>query len=130
MHSLTISFGPTGTMWQLMFKTEEAAQVAFDILSTDEKNQDLYNPATVRTRVRLIDDFGQKLILTLQEIHGYVLEDMDISAGAHIERALHQTRMQGKAQRLAEADASIRQAGRGPAILSPGINPNGQWPRQ
>ena len=127
MHSLTINFGTT--VWQLMFKSEEAAQVAFDVLADAGSigSTDAYNPIT--QQVRLDDDFGQKLVLTRTAIHGYTLENMEESALAHIERALHQTRMQNKAQRMAEADASIRAAGRGPAILNPGIG-NGQWPRQ
>ncbi len=126
MHSLTINFGPTGTLWGLMFKSEESAQIAYDVLTgTRGEPTDDYNKTT--SLIRLVDDFGQKVVLERSAIHGYVLEDMDVSGMAHVERTHHQARLQRTASKLAESDASLRQVG--PAILNPGIG-NGQWPRQ
>ena len=127
MYSLTINFGRNGALWGLMFRTEEAAQVAFDILA-EPAVTDTYNPGS--KMVRLVDDFSQKMVLNRDTINGFVLENMDISGGAHIERALAQSRVQQKAQRMMEADPALRAGRQGPAILTPGIPGNGQWPRQ
>lgn len=118
MHCLTICFGPAGTTWALMFKTKEAAEANWNSVAMKSSN--------VVTRFR--DDFGQELVLETDKIHGIMLEDMSLSKLAHIERALHQARMQAEGQKMAQADPALAQAGRGPGIISPVPMGNGRFP--
>ena len=118
MHSLTICFGPAATIWTLLFKDEESAKKAY--LNTSE-------PAGV---FACTDDFGQTVLLDTKEIKGALLEDMDISVNALVERGLHQARAQAKAQVRAMADETIKSATRaqnqGPAVYTPGGMPMGR----
>lgn len=115
MFALTISFGPQGTMWRLLYKTEETAQRAYAV------TERVPNPY-------LEDDFGQKLHVHGQ-VHGIMLEDMEQSKLANIEMALHNARTQAGAQTRAANDPILKSAQmtRGPAMLSP-MGPNGGWP--
>jgi len=122
MFSLTICFGPAGTMWQLMFRTQEAAAAAATGYDS------IVNAGT--GRLILGDDFGQTLNMEAKDLHGCVLEDLSLSKAAHIERALHQARMQAEGQQQAETDAILRaaRARSGPAIIDPMGMPRGNFP--
>ncbi len=112
MFSLTISFGPTNVMWTLMFRNKEQGELAFAALKRPEFNG------------TLVDDFGQEIFLGFGGIHGVIFEDMELSKLAHIERALHQARMQAKGAEAAESDPVLRanRFRQGPAVLTPGMN--------
>ena len=118
MHSLTICFGPAATIWTLLFKEETAAKAAY--ASAKGVSPLLFS---------VTDDFGQAIALDVREIKGLLLEDMDISVNALVERGLHQARAQAKAQVRAMADETIKSAARaqnqGPAVYTPGGMPNG-----
>ena len=123
MLSLTIVFGPGPVVWTLMFKTEEAASNAKNSL------------CSVEGLTHIADDFGQSCTLLTSQIHGWMLENLDESKHAHIERALHQARTKITADKLAEADPVIREAARRqqggmpmiqPMHAMPG--PNGRFP--
>lgn len=126
MFSLTIVFGPGPMVWTLMYKTKEAAERANDLCGTFSTDN-LY----------LVDDFGQSCAIVEKEIRGWMVEDLDQSKFAHIERALHQTRTKVTADKLAEADPTIREAQRRaqggmpmiqPVPGMPGFGPNGRFP--
>jgi hypothetical protein len=124
MFSLTIVFGPGPMVWTLMFKTEEAAKSAKGKL--DDEMQEY---------VWLEDDFGQNCTITAKSISGYMLENMERSKLAHIERALHQARTQAKGAEIADSDPVLAQARRraqgGMPIMQPmptGFSPNGRFP--
>jgi len=112
MHSLTICFGPTGTIWTLLFKEEERAKSVFALLVGADGGA-----------LATVDDFGQQILIRPEEVRGMLLEDMDLSLMAQVERGLHQARAQGKAQERAMADPVIAQSLRrqqmGPAVMSP-----------
>lgn len=116
MHSLTICFGPTGTVWTLLYKTEEKAGECYGAY-TDAKLNKAYGPLIGS------DDFGQAFSLDIDQIHGMLLEDMDLSQMAQVERGLHQARSQAKAQTRAMQDPVIKESLRaqqmGPAVMSP-----------
>lgn len=125
MFSLTIVFGPGPMVWTLMFKTREAAEVAVEIIEVAKKNGDIHAE----------DDFGQKCKINPNELHGYMLEDLEQSRLAHIERALHQARTQAKGTELADADPVLRQARMkaqgGLGMIQPvpgGMMTNGRFP--
>jgi hypothetical protein len=111
MHIITIAFGNAPAMWQFVFKTEEAANVAWTDLNTFPPEPGNY--------INITDDFGQSATFELSNICGRMIEDMDKSKLAHIARSLHQQRTQAEFQKAAEADPAIRSAMRGPAVLSP-----------
>ncbi|MFA5902209.1 MAG: hypothetical protein WC829_24215 [Hyphomicrobium sp.] len=124
MHSLTIWFGPAATSIVLLYKEEEKACVVYNAFT---EHQVLH-----AEKGSLIgsDDFGQNFSIAIDGISGMLLEDMALSQEAAIERGLHQARSQAKAQKLAMTDpiisASLRQQQMGPAVLAPGMMPNGR----
>ena len=81
----------------------------------------------------IADDFGQNCEINSKQIAGYMLENLDQSKLAHIERALNHERTRIAADKLAEADPTIREARRRqqggmPMIqpMNPGLmTPNG-----
>lgn len=117
MHSLTICFGPTGTIWTLLYKTEEKAGQCYGAY-TEAKVLGKDGGPLIGS-----DDFGQAFSLDITQIHGVLLEDMDLSQMAQVERGLHQARAQAKAQTRAMADPVIKESLRaqqqGPAVMSP-----------
>jgi hypothetical protein len=123
MFSLTIVFGPGPMVWTLMYKNREKAEAHRNFLyGTDDQ-------------INLSDDFGQEASLKRTEIHGSMLEDMEQSKLAHIERALHQARTQAKGAEIADSDPVLAQARRraqgGMPIMQPmptGFSPNGRFP--
>jgi len=118
MHLLTIVFGPSPTPWALLFEKTEAADRAL----IDLKTAKAANAGTVD----IVDDFGQRAIIEVQTIHGFMLEDMEQSKLAHIERGLHQARTQARANQMAQGDPVLKNAAmmQGPAMLSPMGGPN------
>lgn len=113
MHLLTIVFGPTPTPWSLLFKKPELADKTFFDIQVAKRE----HAATVS----LMDDFGQRADVDVASIHGFMLEDMEQSKLAHIERGLHQARTQARAQQQAQADPALRAAAamQSPAMLTP-----------
>ena len=110
MHAITVIVGQIG--WSLLFKEESKAKEMSAILAKRE------NEFTV-----LEDDFGQKLDARTALIAGYMIEDMEQSKLAHVERALHQQRTQNLAQKIAESDPGLRinRMMNGPAMIQPGM---------
>ena len=108
MFCINVALGSTS--WRLLFKDEDKATEAFNVLDA-RANADL----------RVADDFGQVLVAHVDSMHGVMFEDLDQTKLAHIEMALHQARTQNAAQKMAASDPSLR-AGvnqAGPAIISP-----------
>jgi hypothetical protein len=115
MFSLTICFGPSATSWALMFRTKENANEAWNRMTLASEG-----------KTTLTDDFGQRGLIDLKSVHGLMLEDLDLTKQAHIQRALHHAHMQAEGQSAAMADPVLRaQGNRGPSILAPGGFPNG-----
>lgn len=113
MHSLSITFGPTGTTWRLLFKSQDSADAAVNFLSIDTGG--------VLARVSITDDFGQKACFEGRSIHGWMLENLDESKVAMIELNLHNSRTQASMQQRVDADPTLRAAAasRGPGLISP-----------
>ncbi len=68
MYSLTINFGPTGTAWALLFKEEAKAEEAYNAYMEAKMN------GADRNVLIGSDDFGQAYAISVDEIHGVVLE--------------------------------------------------------
>ncbi len=119
MHLLTIVFGPTPTPWALLFKTPEAADKTFIDLEVAKKTAIAVEG--IAPTISVADDFGQRATLDVKSIHGFMLEDMEQSKLAHIERGLHQARTQARANQMAQGDPVLKNAAmmQGPAMLSP-----------
>lgn len=123
MFSLTIAVG--NTAWAFLYKEKEVAEGAFATIrkhyfGPDEfgRKDDLY----------LQDDFGQQAVISRGSFHGFILEDLSVSKGAHIERALQQARTHAEAQTAWQNDPVARAAARGPSVLAPGMHmPNGRF---
>jgi hypothetical protein len=97
-----------------MFKTQETANKAIEF--------------TQNEWVNITDDFGQQASFRGEQIYGFLLEDLNASKLAHIERALHNARMQAEGQKMAQADPALVHASRGPNIISPMGMGNGRFP--
>lgn len=118
MYSISICFGPTGTIWSLLFRTQESAEKVHECI--------LAAIAEGGIIVSCADDFGQSFASPTAKIHGVVFEDMNRSKLAHQERMLHDARTKAGAQKTAQSDPQLRQAMQpaGPGIVSPFL-PNG-----
>lgn len=111
MFLVTIAIG--STTWALAFNSHDNAVRAYQQA----------RPLVMGGNVEIEDDYGQAFSGASTEIKGVLMEDMDKTALAHIERMVHATRTQIEAQKRAEADPKIRSARQmGPAVLTPGIN--------
>jgi hypothetical protein len=114
MHQISMNVG--NIVWALLFKTEEKALAAWEHYMNRDSD----------TVLRIEDDFGQTLDARPAIVNGAMLENLDLTKHAHIERALHQARTQAEAQAAGEADMALRAQRRGPAILQPiGMNGRG-----
>ena len=118
MHVISIAFGTAPAIWQFVFKTEDAAQTAWTNFNNFSPESGCY--------INITDDFGQTETFDVDKITGRMLENLDMSQQAHVERSLRQQRMQAKFQKAAESDPEIRAAMRGPAVLSPMPGFNGR----
>ena len=115
MYSLTVTFGPGPTVWRFLFRTKERAD-SYNAVHSMMPSQDLH----------IEDDFGQTGDIKALQIHGRMLENMDESMLAYVEMALHNARVQSKAQSRAEGDSTINLQRRGPAVLTPTMGGNGR----
>jgi hypothetical protein len=126
MFSLTIVFGPGPMVWTLLFKTEEAAVAARNSLQEAKESGE--------NDFELVDDFGQECFVKSSETSGWMLENLEQSRLAHIERALHQARTQAKGAEVADNDPVLKQARHraqgGMPMIQPmsSFRPNGGFP--
>lgn len=120
MYSMTVLFGASPVPWMLLFKSEAALQAV----------RGSYEMSPPGSEMRLRDDYGQELHINKNSIHGVLFEDMTQSRLAHIERALHQDRMNIEANNLRKADPAIagfmRAQGQSPGVITP-FGPNGAF---
>lgn len=114
MYGITVLVGSAA--WSLIFKTRESWQKARDLLDA---------PATSGSILRITDDYGQDCVCKVDGIHGFLAEEMAQSKLAHVERQIHGLHIQHAIQQRAEHDPTLRFAARGPAMLSPGMIPQG-----
>lgn len=123
MFSLTICFGPTGTLWTMLFKTEQNARQISDIIKEEMVTYKLQGKDGYG---EFNDEFGQSFSLAFSAIHGMMLEDLEQSKLAHIERALHQARTQALGQTMVESDSTLKAARQrqGAAIIQPFPGPS------
>lgn len=114
MHSLTICFGPTGTIWNLMFKSEEGLKAAEEKAMQDP---------TRETYFVMTDDYGQNVSIKREQIIATLLQDMDQSALVQIEVGVHNLRTQARTQQRAATEPALKAAmmAQGPAVLSGGV---------
>lgn len=124
MFSLSISFGPIGTTWRLLYKTEEKAFEHFAFANSPKDKTVDFNGDE---RIRLEDDFGQIASFKRDALHGIMLENLDQSKLGNIEMALHNAHVQAEGQSRAENDPALRSRVRGPSVISP-IGGNGRFP--
>ena len=126
MFSLSIALKDNPAVWMLLFKTKQTADAAYTKL-VPEVNTLLHGQPGQHPVVLLEDDFGQRAIVT--EFSGAIIEDLEQSKLAHIERALHDARTRVKANQMASADPALKTASmtQSPAVFSP---LNGGYPRQ
>ena len=114
MFSLTIALRGNPISWTLLYHKEETARAAFKLISAGQFFE-------------VGDDFGQEIFLPTNSHCAVLLEDLDKSALAHIERALHAARTNSKGQARMQQDPMLRASTltRGPDVLQPMRNGRG-----
>jgi hypothetical protein len=113
MYSLTICFGPAATSWMYLFKEEAKAGEAYNAY-VDHKMNHAKGGCLIGS-----DDFGQAYAIPFDEIRGMMLEDLDLTEQARIERSMVDARAQTKFNVRAKSDPTIQAAMRGPSVISP-----------
>ena len=115
MFNVSISHGPVGTVWALLFKTEEKA---VELLSTVVS---VHGKQAGEGILSGTDDFGQSYAIPFENIHAILLEDLDQIEQARIQRALADERVKAKFMVAAKSDPAIRQAiqGQQAPIMTP-----------
>lgn len=123
MFSLTIVFGSPAIPWTLLFNSQEAAETAFENYKSSKTTN--FNGENFIQK----DDFSQDLCIARTSLHGALLEDMDKSKLAAVERGIHQHKTQILAHKRGQQDPEIQAFARmnqmaagGPAVLQPGFN--------
>ena len=101
MYSLTINFGPTGTVWAFLFKEKDNAE---------ECRARAHEYIAESRGLEIIDDFGQRASFLPDSINGIVFEDLDQTEAARIYRSLAEERLKVKLMEAARADPVIRAA--------------------
>lgn len=115
MYSLSVIVGPV--VWSFMFKTEEEARKAqLHIATTVEPSS---STLTADCPFAVTDDFGQSATIRPSSIHGFMLEDLDQTKLAHIERTLFNALVQTEGAKRAQSDPRFR----APTLATPMINP-------
>ncbi len=121
MYAITVVIN--SAMFQLLYKTESAAREADKALK--------YDPSAAMgslSYISVTDDFGQEIHCDRKNLAGYVFETLEKSKLGHVERALHQQKVQMLAQKHAAADPALRMHSQmnGPAVMSPFPPPRNQ----
>jgi hypothetical protein len=116
MYNLTIHFGPNAVAWSFLFKDENKAQSAFTNVSS------VMGPSQLTTDFE--DDYGQKVTIFGQAIHGVLLENTELGTEARILRGLEQAKGQARATKRASSDPELQAAmrGQGPSVITPFAN--------
>lgn len=113
MFSLTIHFGPNAMVWALLFKEEAKAVSALRIANIAICEGSFF---------RLEDDFGQITIFGAGNATGVMLEDLEQTEAARIQRSLAEERCKVKLMEAAKTDPVIGAAIRrqqGAPVLTP-----------
>lgn len=122
MHSITIVFGPTGTSWRFLFKSAARAETTYSNIMAITAHPDV-PLRTDESRLGIVDDFGQRGIIPVDQFVGAMLEDLDQTKLAAIEMSVHNGRAQADAEQAMRADPKIMASARGrqggPPILAP-----------
>jgi len=117
MFCMTIVFGTSPVPWTLLFRTQESYDSARTAYNTPALT-DFHGK-----KLELTDDYGQQIILDRSSIHGVMFEDMSKSKMAHIERGIHQMKVQVEANNLAKTDPMLVAAMRSnmgqPGVITP-----------
>jgi hypothetical protein len=116
MHCLSVALG--NVVWAMMFHNEEDARKAYMSARPATAVTDHFR----KTEIEMVDDFGQTLMVPVHEVKGLLLEDLDKTKLAHVERLIHNQHTQIAAQKRWQADPAARAAAMGPAVLTPGMN--------
>lgn len=109
MFSLAINFGPTGVAWSFLFTKEESLNLAVQALTETDSGY-----------VLIEDEFGSKATVAINQIHGWLVEKMDMTKGAIVFRNIHMKRIEAEFQSQFQNDPALaRLRGEQSAILSP-----------
>lgn len=116
MFCITIKFKNEPSAWTLVYHSDEAMRQAWKQASTE---------TDAGMHYVLADEFGQECSVPVTCVAGVILEDLDKSILAHVERGLHNAHIQATADKTALNDPTLKEHRR-TRTQSPGIfNPMG-----
>ena len=118
MHMISVHFGPNQLVWALMYKDEKSAAAAEVLIDDFMSQQHLTQQIAAGRMLSINDDYGQKARFVAGSIHGYLLEDLDLTQEATIKKAIHHEITKVKAQTRARNDATLKAAGLGQGLPS------------
>jgi hypothetical protein len=121
MHCLTIHIGQL--VWTMLYRDRANAEAAELLISnTFARNAGEQTPEH-GIQITIDDDFGQEAHVMSKSLHGWMLEDLDLSKLAHIEKGIHNAHTQADYAKRAQSDPALRVSShQGPAIFSPSGN--------
>lgn len=122
MYLLSIIVGNASVA--LMYQSEETANKA---IATAENSLCEWDNAKANghNTIILSDDFGQAARIMAKHLHGFIIENLNLSKAARAEQMLHNARCQALAQKLGQADAGLRALHGAPSVITPQMGPNG-----
>lgn len=98
MINVTVCIGAR-VNFQFIFKTKDAADAAYKNIT------DYIHP---QNRLTIADDYGNTANFRAEDISAVVVEDLDKSGDARVERSIYEARLQAKVQTKANADPALR----------------------
>ncbi len=107
MFNVIISFGPGPTQWQLMFEDHENARSV------------LHDFQDGKPAIAGKDSFGSEFSIETSKINGVLIEDLNKTGDAAIERQLYQLRANAKGQSKASTDPVLRFSGANTGMAMP-----------
>jgi hypothetical protein len=109
MFSLAVNFGPTGVAWSFLFTKQETLDQAIKGITEAQGS----------SSITVSDDFGSSAVITMP-VHGYLIENMELTKGAIVYRNMHHKRIEAEfASQFQNDPALARLRGEQSAILSP-----------
>lgn len=100
MFAINITYGHNDSQKALIFKTERDATKVDQAFS--------HPVAVTHNRITIQDDFGQRFSVRVDAITAWSLEDLDKTAEMQVEIAIHNQKVQARAQSAVMNDPQVR----------------------
>jgi hypothetical protein len=125
MFTITVVFGNVSA--SLLYRDKDRAMATWEKVS--KRTQVDRYPLSTADEMILKDEYGREVFLPLNMLYGAIFENMQETAEALIESAMHNARTQARVQKRATTDPELRaaQMAAGPSVLTPMGGMNGRF---